>query len=207
MAGERDFSPGSGRKASPLVKIVDSAAGFERSLPAMALNSPAPPHPPPNPGLRRVGRRGGGKKGISYQLSSIAMSMKTLRCAIFIFITALPPSLMLAGVAVREIPERNRGSVTEGRFDYDKSRLNEFRLRYISAAEIAHWTEGQIRYAINFVYAKNGYAFKDGPIRAVFDSMDWYSPLEGWSIEQIDTRMNEYEVSNIKVLAEVRSSK
>jgi hypothetical protein len=99
------------------------------------------------------------------------------------------------------------GPVRASRFDYDKSRLDDLRSRHVSENDIAHWTSAQIRYAINFIYARNGYAFKgSGPIRSVFNSMDWYEPLEGVSMEEIDARMNSFETSNIKVLAKIRSS-
>lgn len=111
-------------------------------------------------------------------------------------------------VLERKINMAAPSPVRAGKFDYDKSRLDDLRSRHVSENDIAHWTSAQIRYAINFIYARNGYAFKgSGPIRSVFNSMDWYEPLEGMSMEEIDARMNNIETSNIKVLAKVRSSR
>lgn len=92
---------------------------------------------------------------------------------------------------------------------YDKYNLDFFLIRYVDRMEISHWTYAQLRYAINYIYARNGYPFKGngGPIREVFNQMEWYRPSDGLSMEEIDSRMNQYERSNIKVLAALRDEK
>ena len=66
MPGERDFSPGLRAKPDSLAKVIDSAAGFGRFLPQMALNFPCLP---PNP-LRPRAFGGKGADGMKKEISS-----------------------------------------------------------------------------------------------------------------------------------------
>ena len=80
-----------------------------------------------------------------------------------------------------------------------------FSQRLISANDISGWDFHQLRYAINFLYAKYGYVFPAREIQAVFTSKPWYHPISGLSMDDIDAKMSSIEASNVKVLAETKN--
>jgi len=88
--------------------------------------------------------------------------------------------------------------------DWD-SACEVFRERLVTAKEVSKWNFEQLRYAINFLYAKHGYVSRAAEVQAVFSSKAWYRANPGASMDDIDARMSATEATNVKVLAEARS--
>jgi CHAT domain-containing protein len=81
----------------------------------------------------------------------------------------------------------------------------ETRLRSLSAADIGHLTYGQVRYAINEMFARHGAVFNSSEIQAVFERFSWYQPRAGWSFEEIEAQLfSSAERENLKVLGSHR---
>ena len=75
--------------------------------------------------------------------------------------------------------------------------------RYITRSDISWMTLEEVQLAINEVYAKLGFKFGSGIYKTYFESMDWYHP-DTTSMYDIEDRMNDYEVQNMKVMGEYR---
>ena len=68
--------------------------------------------------------------------------------------------------------------------------------------EIERLGYSKVLYAINEIYARRGFPFDNGPIRRHFDTMSWYRPQEGKSMESIEaTDMPRLEMENARNLA------
>ena len=79
------------------------------------------------------------------------------------------------------------------------------RERLLSASDIASWDFASVRYAINEIYARHGYAFQNPDIRQRFQTFSWYHSKPGISMEELEKRyLSRVEFGNAKLLAERR---
>ena len=76
----------------------------------------------------------------------------------------------------------------------------------LTASEIEALTDEELRYAINEIYARNGYIFKDETLLEYYRQYDWYS--EDVAAEDFTTDLlNDIEFQNVELLQEERSSR
>lgn len=80
-----------------------------------------------------------------------------------------------------------------------------FSHRLVTVKDVSQWSFDQLRFAINFLYAKHGYVFPPREVQAVFSRKSWYRANPDISMDDIDTRMSSIEAANVKVLAEAKS--
>ena len=76
----------------------------------------------------------------------------------------------------------------------------------IEISEMEKLSDEELRYAINELYAKHGYIFKDEALKAHYEQFDWYEPSvkpEDFSVDMF----NEIERENIDTMKEVRDSR
>lgn len=79
----------------------------------------------------------------------------------------------------------------------------------LTEVDVQGMTVSELRYAINYIYARHGYAFPGTSaarraIRSEFQKKSWYRPATGLSEKQIDRNMNQVETENIYTLARER---
>ena len=77
--------------------------------------------------------------------------------------------------------------------------------RYLTLKDLSGMNDDQIQYAINEIYARNGYLFEDDPYKSYFRSKSWYDP-DTHDKDVAVSRMNNYEKENLKVMAKYRNS-
>lgn len=77
--------------------------------------------------------------------------------------------------------------------------------RYISRSDISWMNIDEIQFAINEIYAKNGFNFTKEPYKSYFGAMSWYHP-DTKTMDTVVARMNVYEKENIKVMGAYRDS-
>ena len=108
-------------------------------------------------------------------------------------------------VPVPELGVRNGGSAPAPMVG---ERYPETRLRLIEPAYTEKLSTGELRYAINEMYARHGAVFPQKEISAVFQTKEWYRPRPDLSFDQIEERaFSDIERLNIKTLGEARASK
>ena len=73
--------------------------------------------------------------------------------------------------------------------------------RYLSESEVNARSNEDRRLAINEIYARRGYDFKNPDIKRHFQEYDWYDPIYK---DQNDVPLNKYEKKNVDLLAEYR---
>ncbi len=89
---------------------------------------------------------------------------------------------------------RDISNVTEYLYDTDK--------QYYSKEDFENEPELIIHLAKNEIYARHGYVFKNEDLKNYFLGCWWYQPMDN-NDNFTDAVFNEYEKSNIKVLAEL----
>lgn len=82
----------------------------------------------------------------------------------------------------------------------EKGFLPESSRRKLTTADIAGMSGDDIQLAINTIYARHGYQFKDSELLQYFSSFDWYQPVES-DMEKIKSTFTEMEKQNIEFLA------
>ena len=73
----------------------------------------------------------------------------------------------------------------------------------IDRAAVEKLSDEELRYAINELYARNGYIFNDDGLRTYYEKYDWYVPTVRSDDFSIDL-FNDIEKENIKVMQEER---
>lgn len=79
--------------------------------------------------------------------------------------------------------------------------------RVVMPEEVADWSIGRLRYAINRVYAKYGLTFRVRAIQAEFEGKSWYRARPSASMDEIDQIMSATEAANVKILAALKARK
>ncbi len=72
--------------------------------------------------------------------------------------------------------------------------------RKLTVAEVSKLSDNDIQYAINEIYARNGYIFKDEQLKTYYNSMPWYTPNPSFSTSEL----NDIESYNINLLTQYR---
>lgn len=72
--------------------------------------------------------------------------------------------------------------------------------RKLTQAEVSTLTDTELQYAINEIYARNGYIFKDETLKTYYSSMPWYTPNPSFSTSDL----NDIESYNINLLTKNR---
>lgn len=78
--------------------------------------------------------------------------------------------------------------------------------RLLTEAEVSALSDEDLRSAINEMYARKGYIFKDDTIRAYYEQYDWYTP----SVAPGDFKQSmftETELANVELMQKVRDSR
>ena len=79
------------------------------------------------------------------------------------------------------------------------------RLRPLTPEEVADLGFGEVRYAINEMFARHGATFPKPEISAVFARYRWYQPRAGVTFEEIEAQsFSPVERANLKVLGDHR---
>ena len=72
--------------------------------------------------------------------------------------------------------------------------------RNLTGSDIAGFTDDQIQQAINEIFARHGYSFKDPDIYAFFSKYSWYHPTTT-DMDAVSGQFNGYETANVNFLA------
>lgn len=72
--------------------------------------------------------------------------------------------------------------------------------RYYSESDLDGMTQGEVRYLINEIYARNGYIFKKPEWQSYFDQKDWYNPSIPYYDFDPKTYLNSYEYGNVEMI-------
>ena len=91
-------------------------------------------------------------------------------------------------------PTTSSGTSTYGFIFSDSS------TRKLTQSEVAKLSDTDIQYAINEIYARNGYIFKDEQLKTYYSSMPWYTPNPSFSTSDL----NDIESYNINLLTKYR---
>lgn len=79
--------------------------------------------------------------------------------------------------------------------------------RYLSENELRQLTHRGVRFAINEIYARNGYTFtKIQEVKDYFNKQSWYNGGDTSDQAVIKSRMNEYEIYNVDLLVQVENN-
>jgi hypothetical protein len=78
--------------------------------------------------------------------------------------------------------------------------LPESAERMLTASDIAGMSDDDIQLAINTIYARHGYQFKDSELLQYFKGFDWYQPTET-DMEKVNNSFSEIEKKNVDFLA------
>ena len=85
----------------------------------------------------------------------------------------------------------------------DQGLLPESAERLLTASDIAGMSDDDIQLAINTIYARHGYQFKDSELLQYFKGFDWYQPSES-DMEKVKDSFSEIERKNMEFLAASR---
>lgn len=85
-------------------------------------------------------------------------------------------------------------------------RFPQTRLRWLQDQDVDWMSYGDVRYAINEMFARHGATFNKDAIQNVFRSKSWYRPRHGLSFDEIEYgSFSNMERSNLKVLGRHRN--
>lgn len=79
------------------------------------------------------------------------------------------------------------------------------RTNYLQEADIQDWSYSGVRYALNEMYARHGYLFKDSPLRHQFQKFSWYHPVSTVTSADIEAQFTPRESANQRLLAARRA--
>ena len=81
-------------------------------------------------------------------------------------------------------------------------RYPQTRTRLLSDADVAGWSFAETRYAINEMYARHGYDFKNPSVKRKFSDMGWYrrARVSGRSQAQAEQAFSSMEQANRRLL-------
>ena len=82
-------------------------------------------------------------------------------------------------------------------------RFAQTRMRILAASEAQNWSDDDLQYAINEVFARHGRRFEDKKIAPLFTKQSWYHPRADLSNQQIEESLSDVEVQNIMMLHSV----
>ncbi len=86
-------------------------------------------------------------------------------------------------------------------------RFPQTRTRALATADIQAWSDGQLQYAINEMFARHGAEFGNRAVVKWFAQFPWYKPQPGLSFDDIERAMSELERQNLRFLGEYRTAR
>jgi hypothetical protein len=81
------------------------------------------------------------------------------------------------------------------------------RMRVLQADELQTWSEEDIQYAINELFARHGAEFPDKKLAMWFHQYNWYHPKPKLSFDAIENALPDVESQNVKILGYARNVK
>jgi serine/threonine protein kinase len=93
---------------------------------------------------------------------------------------------------------------------WEGERFPQTRTEILTPTDVSHlgWTNADIRYAINEIYARNGYDFKLKEWKAIFDAFSWYRArvVQGRTQAGAENAAPALEKANLAVLTKLRGA-
>jgi hypothetical protein len=86
-------------------------------------------------------------------------------------------------------------------------RYPETRTRFLKVEDIQALTDGQLRYAINEMFARRGAEFVDKDIKKIFSKLPWSRPIPGKTYEAAESEFTPIEEQNLKLLGAMRDQR
>jgi hypothetical protein len=129
------------------------------------------------------------------QLNDVLAAVETARTWLAQQKDAPPPAGTRPVPTTRQTP---RASARDPRHFVGK--YPETMFRVLTDKELRSWGTAKARYALNEIYARHGYVFKDNDIQAEFERWDWYAPRPGLSMERIEREFSATERANARAL-------
>jgi YARHG domain len=85
----------------------------------------------------------------------------------------------------------------------------ETRNRLLTQNEVRSWSDAQLRYAINELYARGGYDFQNPEIKALFSRFTWYRQryVPGRTQPAAAAQLSRVEYVNLELLQKIRDSR
>ena len=78
------------------------------------------------------------------------------------------------------------------------------RTAVLTDTDIATWKYAGVRYAVNEIYARHGFAFKKKPIASEFGKKSWYRPDPRKSQPEVERGLSDIERSNLRLPSQRR---
>ena len=85
-------------------------------------------------------------------------------------------------------------------YDEDAGQYARFSKEKVSQDDISDMSIGEVRIALNEIYARHGYNFKNKDMRRHFDTQDWYMPMH----HDVRKDLTEIEAANIATLTKYK---
>jgi hypothetical protein len=82
-------------------------------------------------------------------------------------------------------------------------RFPQTRMSLINPDELHNWSEQDVQYAINEIFARHGAEFQDNQVSMWFHQFSWYHPQPTLSFDQIEKWLPDVELQNVKSLGYV----
>jgi hypothetical protein len=81
------------------------------------------------------------------------------------------------------------------------------RMRALQVDELQNWSEDDVQYAVNELFARHGAEFPDKKLATWFHQFNWYHPKPKLSFDAIENNLPDIESQNVKTLGYVRNIK
>jgi serine/threonine protein kinase len=90
-----------------------------------------------------------------------------------------------------------------------EEKFPETRTRLLTQDEVRRWSDNQLRYAINELYARGGYDFQTAEVKEQFSQFAWYRQrrVPGRTQTAAATQLSRLEYVNLELLQKVRDSR
>lgn len=85
--------------------------------------------------------------------------------------------------------------------DWKGEKYPQTRTGIIALFEAKRLSLGQLRYAINEMYARHGYYYTDDALRSAFERMPWYRPDRSLTTDSVEASFSQVEKNNLETLA------
>lgn len=89
----------------------------------------------------------------------------------------------------------------------DGERFPQTRTDDLSEEVVSNLGDGDLRYAINEMYARYGMTFKDKSLQSQFEQTTWYRPNDAWTMPQVEAAFSPREHANLASLVSERASR
>jgi serine/threonine protein kinase len=110
-------------------------------------------------------------------------------------------------LALKRFTKEGRDADGNLLFPADRSmageRFAQTRMRILTANQVQNWSDDDLQYAINEVFARHGRRYEDKKIAVLFAKQSWYHPRADLSNQQIEESLSDVEVQNIMMLHSV----